>query len=310
MSTVNMQSTKLPTLVSYNITLAEQLSLHKNNYSHISSMPALNTLYLSVSFVIPVYNSATSLRACIASIANQQRADLIREIIIINDGSTDESLAILKQLKLHYPQIIIIANTVRRGAAFSRNRGIEHATGNLVCFIDSDIILPQTYLTWHIAQHQHDTSCITFSLRTNIDSVDEVKDINTHTSDFRAPLLEKANKLIAVDFQFSETHSLAELCLTCAVTYRREDLLTIKGCPQNFVGWGYNDTAMAAKAIALGRSVAPLPQASVFHLIHQPRSGSKSKKWQEFTANEIRYKRLLALPARASFRYYIPELEK
>ena len=267
---------------------------------------------LRVSFVIPVYNSAASIALCVASIASQTRVDLISEIILVNDGSTDNSLQELRRLQRLYSNrpVVVEDNITRKYAAFSRNRGIERATGDLICFIDSDIILPPDYVSSHVMQHQADPQCITFSLRSNITDITRLVFPITHAvGDFRDKLLLSQDTLMDEDFAFCATHTLAELCLTCAVTYRRSDLLQVKGCPENFQGWGFNDTAMAAKVIALGRSTVPLYGVTVGHLEHAPRSGNTSKKWAEFAKNKQRYTLMLDLPARQTHEHYIAELE-
>jgi hypothetical protein len=85
--------------------------------------------------------------------------------------------------------------------------------------------------------------------------------------------------------------------------------MTVKGCPHNFVGWGFNDTAMAAKVIALGRAVVPVLNATVYHLDHKARSGGASQKWSEFTKNRRRYQKMLQMPLEDTFRYDIAELD-
>jgi GT2 family glycosyltransferase len=286
------------------------LCQHKNGYK-LATDTESDHAKLTVSFVVPVYNSALTIADCVQTIVNQQRADLIKEIILVNDGSTDASMTELKRLAAQYPQqIIILDNDTRKYAAFTRNRGIERSTGDLVCFIDSDILLPRDYMHSHIMQHQADDKCITFSLRSNVPAAELAAfPIKSIDGDFRSELLGDRKPLQGVDFVFCDTHSLAELCLTCAVTYRRKDLLTVKGCPENFRGWGFNDTAMAAKVISLGRSVVPLYDVTVAHIEHAPRSGGNSKKWSEFAKNKHRYKLMLDLPVEDTFSYRVEALD-
>lgn len=292
------------------LTLSQQLGLFTNQYpdNHL-----LNTskIKITASFIIPIFNSADSLGPCVDSISKQTRIDRINEVILVNDGSTDHSSDIIESLKRQHPELRIVSlnNVDRKYAAFSRNRGIERSTGDLVCFIDSDIILPPDYLSKHIDQQAY-LKGITFSLRSNIHTVDDVAfPVNNLSSDFRYKLLLPYSlDLKDLPFQFSDSHSLAELCLTCAVTYWRKDLVQVKGCPENFVGWGFNDTAMAAKVIALGRPIAMVRGVEVCHLDHAPRSGRVTTKWSEFSKNKKRYINMLQLPTTQTFEYYIQEL--
>lgn len=257
--------------------LYDKLELHQNRYLKPQTKDADQTL--TVSFVIPVFNSASSIQQTVDSIVYQENSSQINEVILINDGSSDDSLQVMQEIKATSKlRVIIVDNATRKYSAFSRNRGIERATGDLICFIDSDIILPKDYMEQHIQFHKNN-DCITFSLRCNISTASQAKfPVVKAVGDFRRTLISESQDLQNVPFSFSETHTLPELCLTCAVTYLRKDLLKVKGCPENFVGWGFNDTAMAAKVIALGRSVVPVISASVYHLEHSPRSGKTTKK--------------------------------
>jgi glycosyltransferase involved in cell wall biosynthesis len=88
-----------------------------------------------VTVVVPIYNTVEYLSKCINSITNQTYRNL--EILLINDGSTDESLK-LCELLADKDNRIKIVNQCNQGLAETRNRGIELATGEYICFIDSD----------------------------------------------------------------------------------------------------------------------------------------------------------------------------
>lgn len=88
-----------------------------------------------ISVIIPVYNAEKHLRRCIDSIVNQEYRNL--EIIIINDGSTDSSLDICKELCARDKRIRIY-NTVNKGVSSARNLGLDNARGDYIGFVDSD----------------------------------------------------------------------------------------------------------------------------------------------------------------------------
>lgn len=290
--------------------LRSYLEAHNNEYVTREYYSGAEDCVLTVSFVIPAYNSAESVDACVATIFAQERTDLIKEVVVVNDRSDDDTFFKLQRIRQERPGLVIVANPERRGSAYSRNRGIEKATGDLVCFIDSDILLPPDYMVQHILQHQTDARCITFSLRSNTTGSDDLQfPAQDVSGDFRSKLPIYDHTLQRVPFAFCDSHTLAELCLTCAVTYRRADLEKVKGCPENFKGWGFNDTAIAAKVIALRRSVILMQNATVYHLEHAPRSGGNSKKWAEFASNKKRYQRMLELPLTETFSQQIEALD-
>lgn len=86
-----------------------------------------------ISVVIPMFNAAATVKDTVESVLNQTWIDF--ELIIVNDGSTDDSVAIVQQFSDPRIQIISQANA---GAPASRNRGLAAATGEFVAFLDAD----------------------------------------------------------------------------------------------------------------------------------------------------------------------------
>lgn len=88
-----------------------------------------------VSVIVPVYNVEKYLSKCLDSLVNQTLRDL--EIICINDGSTDNSLKILRQYASNDSRIIVI-DQKNSGTGSARNRGLEVAKGEYIAFADPD----------------------------------------------------------------------------------------------------------------------------------------------------------------------------
>lgn len=88
-----------------------------------------------ISVLVPIFNVDKYLRECLDSIVNQTFTDL--EIICINDGSTDKSLAIIKQYAKNDPRIVII-NKKNSGYGDSMNRGLKKASGDYIGIVESD----------------------------------------------------------------------------------------------------------------------------------------------------------------------------
>lgn len=88
-----------------------------------------------ISVIIPIYNTAEYLPRCLDSILCNTYQNL--EIICINDGSTDDSAAILERYAAVDPRIIAV-NMVNAGVSAARNTGLDMATGDFISFIDSD----------------------------------------------------------------------------------------------------------------------------------------------------------------------------
>ena len=88
-----------------------------------------------VSVILPVYNVSDYLRQCMDSIVGQTLKDI--EIICVDDGSTDDSLAILKEYEAKDQRVKVIQQA-NAGAGAARNKGLEIATGEYLSFLDSD----------------------------------------------------------------------------------------------------------------------------------------------------------------------------
>ncbi len=124
------------------------LELHDGDASPIDLepnsglLPPINTTiekeeygYL-ISVIVPIYNTEKYVPKCIESLLNQTIKDI--EIIAVNDGSTDDSLSVLKKYKAEHPEKITIIDQRNKGPGAARNAGIKIARGKYIMFLDSD----------------------------------------------------------------------------------------------------------------------------------------------------------------------------
>lgn len=102
-----------------------------------------------VSIIIPMFNAENSIVSCIDSIERQKYKDI--EIILVNDGSTDNSKAVCEELCHKYNNIKFI-NVSNGGVSKARNIGLAHATGEYVQFVDADDTVDY-YYTFSMLQH-------------------------------------------------------------------------------------------------------------------------------------------------------------
>ena len=91
-----------------------------------------------LSVVLPLYNGAAFVQAAIQSILEQQDLPHHWEIIVVDDGSTDNGVEICQQFAGPYPQIRLEQHKANRGVAAARNRGVELARYEHLSFIDQD----------------------------------------------------------------------------------------------------------------------------------------------------------------------------
>ena len=95
-----------------------------------------------VSIILPVYNAQSHLNRCLGSICAQQYEDL--EIIVINDGSKDQSLPVCEEFRKKDSRILLV-DKANSGVSDTRNLGLKLASGKYVQFVDSDDYIAPDY---------------------------------------------------------------------------------------------------------------------------------------------------------------------
>lgn len=98
---------------------------------------------MKVSIIVPVYNTAKLLERCVNSLTRQSYRDI--EILLVNDGSTDESEKICKGLAAKDERIRYFYQE-NRGLSAARNTGIKNSAGEYLCFVDSDDCVAPGYV--------------------------------------------------------------------------------------------------------------------------------------------------------------------
>jgi glycosyltransferase involved in cell wall biosynthesis len=111
-----------------------------------------------LSLVVPVYNVAPYLAKCLDSLLGQSRP--VEQIIVVDDGSTDECPDILRRYAAAHPNIVVIRQE-NQGLSMARNAGLAQVTGDYVAFVDSDdFAAPDCYENWLALAVQHDVDMV------------------------------------------------------------------------------------------------------------------------------------------------------
>ena len=116
---------------------------------------------LPLSVIIPVYNGAKTIVRCLDSLVTIPDAMTALEIIVINDGSQDETLEVLADYQAQHPeQTIRVVTQTNQGQSAARNKGLEVARGAYVWFVDADDWVDSTaaaYLLSLIAEESYES---------------------------------------------------------------------------------------------------------------------------------------------------------
>lgn len=107
-----------------------------------------------VTVIIPVYNSEKYIGKCIESILKQTYNDY--EIMVVNDGSKDNSQKIIDEYKNKYPEKIIAIKQENKGVSITRNESIKRANGKYIMFIDNDDYIDNDYIETFVREAEKD----------------------------------------------------------------------------------------------------------------------------------------------------------
>jgi len=122
-----------------------------------------------ISIIVPVYNVEKYLPQCLDSIINQTFTDF--ECICVNDGSPDNSLAILNEYA-HKDKRIKVISQENRGLSFARNLGLKVVTGKYISFIDSDDFISKDFLEKLLTVAEKENSDIVYCKHKTYLSID------------------------------------------------------------------------------------------------------------------------------------------
>lgn len=127
-----------------------------------------------ISVIVPIYNSEKYLPECIESILSQTHKNL--ELILVNDGSTDNSLNICNYYKSQDDRVVVVDKS-NEGVSATRNRGIEIAVGDYIGFVDSDDYIEKNMYEVLISKLRNDKSqvCAMTSYAINSFNIDKRK---------------------------------------------------------------------------------------------------------------------------------------
>ena len=110
-----------------------------------------------ISLIIPFYNAATFLPRCIECVKKQEYKPF--EAIMIDDGSTDDSYLLCRQLTQDDPRFHVLHQS-NAGASVARNTGLDHAQGKAICFMDVDDEIDATYISALVQDYSEDTNLV------------------------------------------------------------------------------------------------------------------------------------------------------
>lgn len=207
-----------------------------------------------VTVIIPTYNRKTILLKALNGLFRQTLAKDKYEVIVIDDGSTDNTFAAL--LELNPPVEMIYTRTERMGPAGARNQGLKIARGKFIVFMDSDIVPCPEFLEAHLKAHTTD------------DLVGHGPVI--HTNDIDNPT-EAELKLTDMSRAFFATGNASIL---------KQHLFDAGLFDEDFREYGWEDLEFGLRLRKLGLKKIEVPEAKGFH--YKPKLSVRDlHKWKQ-----------------------------
>ena len=202
-----------------------------------------------VSVVIPTYNRRPILEKCLDALERQHLADALDqyEVVVVDDGSTDGTPTWLLGQVDRFPHVRLVEQQ-HGGPAEGRNRGVDHARGDVIVFIDSDLVVTEPFLACHAKALQRswkqrgDRLCFTYGAVVN-------------TANFEDPTSER-HKLRDLSWAYFATGNVA---IDRGVLERSG----LFDCSFRLYGW--EDLELGERLRRMGVGLIKCPEAVGYH---------------------------------------------
>jgi glycosyltransferase involved in cell wall biosynthesis len=201
------------------------------------------------SVVIPTYNRKPILEKCLLALEQQQLGGALDryEVVVVDDGSTDGTPDWLREHAARFPHVRLIEQE-HGGPAAGRNRGVQQADGDVIVFIDSDLVVTDTFLASHArALSQH--------WQTHGDRLAFTYGAVVNTADFDNPTSER-HKLRDLSWAYFATGNVAI----------DRDVLEDSGLfDTGFRLYGWEDLELGERLRRMGVQMIQCPEAVGYH---------------------------------------------
>ena len=202
-----------------------------------------------VSVVIPTYNRRPILEKCLLALERQQACPEIDryEVVVVDDGSTDGTPDWLRAEAKRFPHVRLIEQS-HGGPAEGRNRGVDHAHGDVIVFIDSDLVVTDSFLSCHASslvrswEARGDRLCFTYGAVVN-------------TANFEQPTAER-HKLRDLSWAYFATGNVA---------IAKEVLQRAGLFDTGFRLYGWEDLELGERLRRMGVQLIKCPAAVGYH---------------------------------------------
>jgi GT2 family glycosyltransferase len=210
---------------------------------------------LELSIIIATRNRAQQLCRALESVKVQSLAANRFEVIVVDNGSSDETSRLAPIALKHFPHAKFLTES-KAGAAAARNSGVAASNAPLVVFLDDDVIADRQLLEEHLRSHRD---------QNNIAVLGAVRFPWRGTESPLFKLLVQRPELLQT-FAFDDPQNVSFLHFyTCNLSMPRAFFTHNPGFDEQFTGSGFEDTELGYRFLRAGRRLTFNPRASVLH---------------------------------------------
>lgn len=232
-----------------------------------------------VSIVVPTYNRANTIKTCIQSLLSLDYPKNLYEIIVVNDGSTDNTLEVLESYR--DDGLKVISHPKNRGPAAARNTGIKHAKGDIVVFVDDDVEVGGNLLSELVACYNANVAGVgvLLELRDKPPSL-ILKYVSARETRKKLSYVDRELRKKGIDYkQFTEREkSFFFSAPAGCMSYKKRILEELGGFDERIIGLGGEDFELRKRVTDAGFRIAMAKNVKCF-LETNPSFCSRSKRY-------------------------------
>ncbi|PIQ26658.1 hypothetical protein COW36_01140 [bacterium (Candidatus Blackallbacteria) CG17_big_fil_post_rev_8_21_14_2_50_48_46] len=257
--------------------------------SRMQSSPLLSPFPApEISVIIPTYNRARNLKNCLESLTWQTFKAF--EVIICDDGSSDSTREVAESFQERLNLAYRWQEDLGFRAAEARNLGLKRARAKLLVFLDSDLVVPETFLAAHWQAHQNYRNVAVNSYVTRmLEAVDQ--DLGLPPQDY----IPKHQEILKPDSRdryelFERTGPVEETYFldSNALSIWREDLERVGNFDGNFIGWGHEDTELGYRIAQYGMKLLLIKEGATayhqYHSVSESKDEERAVNWKLLTS--------------------------
>jgi len=251
---------------------------------------------VSCSVIIPTYNRSKLLRYTLDCLRKQRRSEKDFEIIIVDDGSTDDSLEAVRNFESDIRIRYIWKPDEGFRAAEARNCGVKLAQGDVIIFIDSGVLVGSDFVQSHLSMHRQSLSPLAVIGyvygfgdldRSSKKLADLVKP--SIIDDFIEQNSKSRNYLDSREFIYERTEDKLDVlstpwCLfwTCNVSVLRKTVEGVGLFDEEFKSWGAEDIELGYRLYLAGVKYALAREAAAVHFPHDEKQRSQLDAFRNY----------------------------